>query len=281
MVERFNQTLERLLSHYVADHQRDWDVQLPAMLMAYRATPQSSTGYTPAYLLFGKELCLPQDVAYGLPSGEIACASQPAYVKDLRQRLAHAHTIVRGKLANVHKHQARLHDAGAVAVSFSEGDLVWLLVPAIPVGTTPKFSKLWKGPFKVVQGLSSVTYRIQDQDSGKQQVVHVNRLKRCHVRPERLRSVDEGIENLDDALTAEPAVTMPASEYIRDATDWLYAEDEDLTRETFGGLDAAPGVPAAPPQQANVGLVPPPQPARAVRQRRPPPHLQDFVWGYQ
>ena len=87
---------------------------------------------------------MPQDVAYGLPSEEIACASQPAYVKDLRQRLAHAHTIVRKKLANVHKHQAQLHDAGAVAVSFSEGDLVWLLVPAIPVGTTPKFSKLWK-----------------------------------------------------------------------------------------------------------------------------------------
>ena len=142
LVERFNQTLERLLSHYVADHQRDWDVQLPATLMAYRATPQSSTGYTPAYLLFGKELCLPQDIAYGLPAEEIACASQPAYVKDLRQRLAHAHTVVRRKLAAVHQHQAHFHDAGAVAVTFNEGDLVWLPVPAIPVGTTPKLARL-------------------------------------------------------------------------------------------------------------------------------------------
>ena len=254
--------------------------------MAYRATPQSSTGYTPAYLLFGKELCLRQDVAYGLPSEEIACASQPAYVRDLRQRLAHVHTIVQRKLTNVHKHQARLHDAGAVAVSFSEEDLVWLLVPAIPVGTTPKFSKLWKGPFVIVKELSSVTYRIQDQDGGKQQVVHVNRLKRCHVRPERLQSIDEGMENQDDEPTAEPAVSVPASEYVRDATDWLYAEDEDLTREAFGGLDAVPGAPAAPPQPVNAGFVvpvpppPPPQQARR-RQRRPPHHLQDFVWGYQ
>ena len=124
MVERFNQTLKRLLSHYVADHQRDWDVQLPEMLMAYQAMPQSSTGYTPAYLLFGKELCLPQDIAYELPTEEIACATQPAYVKDLRLRLAHAHTVVRRKLTNIQKHQAQLHDAGPVAVSLSEGHLV-------------------------------------------------------------------------------------------------------------------------------------------------------------
>ena len=94
LVERFNQSLERLLSHYVAENQRDWDVQLPAMLLAYRATPQSSTGYTPAYLLFGREVCLPQDVAYGLPALDQSRREQPAYVRELRQRLAAVHAIV-------------------------------------------------------------------------------------------------------------------------------------------------------------------------------------------
>ena len=105
LVERFNQTLERLLSHNVAENQRDWDVQLPAMLLAYRATPQSSTGYTPAYLLFGRELCLPQDVAYGLPAFEQYHQEQPAYVRDLRQRLAAVHAILRHRLEHVHKLQ--------------------------------------------------------------------------------------------------------------------------------------------------------------------------------
>ena len=282
LVERFNQTLERLLSHYVADHQRDWDVQLPAMLMAYRATPQSSTGYTPAYLLFGKELCLPQDIAYGLPAEEIACASQPAYVKDLRQRLAHAHTIVRRKLAAVHQHQAHFHDAGAVAVSFNTGDLVWLLVPAIPVGTTPKFSKLWKGPFVVVKELSSVTYRIRDESNGKEQVVHVNRLKKCHTRPERLESIEEAPQaERVEGFAAESAATTRSQGYIRDATDWLYADDEDLAREAYGGLDAVPGVPVVPPQQINAGIATAPPHHRVARRRRPPAHLQQYVWGYQ
>ena len=163
-----------MLTHYVADHQRDWDVQMPAMLMVYRATPQASTGYTPSYLLFGRELCLLQDVAYGIPPAEFARDDRPTYVKDLRQRLAHVHATVRKKLEAVHKHQAHLHDSGAAHDKFAGGDLVWLLVPVIPVGSTSKFSKLWRGPFKVVNSLSEVVYRIRDPESGKCQVVYVN-----------------------------------------------------------------------------------------------------------
>ena len=124
----------------------------------------------------------------------------------------------------------------------------------------------------VEKELSSVTYRIRDPDSGKHQVVHVNRLKRCHVRPERLRVIDETphAEHLGESA-AEPAVTIHPSGYVRDATDWLYVDDEDPAREAYGGLDAAPGVPAIQPQQINAGnVIVPPQPQRRVRRRRPP-----------
>ena len=209
-------------------------------------------------------------------------ASQPAYRKDLRQRLAHAHTIVRRKLAAVHQHQAHFHDAGAVAVSFNTGDLVWLLVPAIPVGTTPKFSKLWKGPFVVVKELSSVTYCIRDESNGKEQVVHANRLKKCHTRPERLESIEEAPQaERVEGIAAESAATTRSQGYIRDATDWLYADDEDLAREAYGGLDAVPRVPVVPLQQINAGIAAAPPHQRVARRRRPPAHLQQYVWGYQ
>ncbi|XP_065182524.1 uncharacterized protein LOC135813352 [Sycon ciliatum] len=186
--------------------QRDWDVQLPGILLAYRTTPQSSTGYTPAYLLFGREVCLPQGVAYGLPCDDSA-PTEAAYVRTLRQRLQHAHTVVRKRLANVHRHQARLHDAGISAVRYEVDDLVWLLVPAVPVGTTPKLARPWKGPFRVVDKLSEVVYRIADtRPPGKRQVVHANRLKRCHVRPERLVVIPE-------VLAEPPPLDPPVSTY--------------------------------------------------------------------
>ena len=49
LVERLNQTLEQMLSHVVSTDDRDWDVRLPSVMMAYRSAVQSSTGYTPHY----------------------------------------------------------------------------------------------------------------------------------------------------------------------------------------------------------------------------------------
>lgn len=55
-VERFNKTLETMLSAYVNDHHKDWDKHLPYVMMAYRSAEHETTGYTPNYLMFGREV---------------------------------------------------------------------------------------------------------------------------------------------------------------------------------------------------------------------------------
>lgn len=69
MVERFNHTLEAMLTMFVAEHQRDWDDHLPLMMMAYRATKHDmySTGCSPNKMMFGREVEVPIDLPYGLP----------------------------------------------------------------------------------------------------------------------------------------------------------------------------------------------------------------------
>ena len=59
MVERMNRTIQDMLVKYVAEWQRDWDVHLPMVMMAYRSSIHSSSQYTPHYLLFGHEVRLP------------------------------------------------------------------------------------------------------------------------------------------------------------------------------------------------------------------------------
>lgn len=59
MVERMNRTIQDMLVKYVAKCQRDWDVHLPMVMMAYRSSVHSSSQYTPHYLLFGHEVRLP------------------------------------------------------------------------------------------------------------------------------------------------------------------------------------------------------------------------------
>ena len=53
LVERFNRTLTDMLAKKVKKNGRDWDVQLPYVLFAYRASMQESTRDSPFFLLYG------------------------------------------------------------------------------------------------------------------------------------------------------------------------------------------------------------------------------------
>ena len=225
-----------------------------------------------------------------------SCVSGKRYARNF----VHAQSVCT-KRSPVSVCTARLHDAGAVPVRFAPGDLVWLLVPAVPVGTAPKLSKLWRGPFTVRDRLSDVVYRIHTTSGSREcfQVVHVNRLKRCHVRPERLATIAEmaedntSIEAAGDlpSHSAAPACrewgtsatrrTMAAGSrarpptspsYATDATDRLYHDDVDDSIESFPEPRLMPAIPQPLPLAANV-------PARPYRIRRPPGHLANFVWG--
>ena len=90
MVEGMNRTIQDMLAKYVAEHQRDWDVHLPIVMMVYRSNVHSSTQYTPHYLLFGHEERLPLDVMYGRePHQRPEAASE--YVRNPRSTLEEAH----------------------------------------------------------------------------------------------------------------------------------------------------------------------------------------------
>jgi len=64
-VERFHCTLNSILGKTVAEHQRDWDSRLVFAMSAYRATQHTATGYSPNFLVLGRETRAPPDIVYG------------------------------------------------------------------------------------------------------------------------------------------------------------------------------------------------------------------------
>jgi transposase InsO family protein len=58
-IERFHRTMNQGLSHYVNSAGTNWDDLIPYYLMAYRGTPYGTSGYSPYYLLHGREMILP------------------------------------------------------------------------------------------------------------------------------------------------------------------------------------------------------------------------------
>jgi len=59
MVERLYKMLHEELRHYIDSCGANWDTVVPFFLMAYRATPNTTTKFSPFYLLHGWEMNLP------------------------------------------------------------------------------------------------------------------------------------------------------------------------------------------------------------------------------
>ena len=74
--ERYNRTLINLLRSLPAEKKRKWPLYIGELTYAYNATPHSTTGYSPHFLLFGVEPRLPIDNVLGTEDGGTISADE-------------------------------------------------------------------------------------------------------------------------------------------------------------------------------------------------------------
>ncbi|KAK7919250.1 hypothetical protein WMY93_010534 [Mugilogobius chulae] len=153
LVERFNRTLAKQLAIVTAEHQRDWDMHLPLVLLAYRSSVQESTSCTPALLMLGRELRTPAEMFFGRPPDTPATPPGPEYARRLQDRIETAHTFARDQLQKAGIRQKRNYDLRAKGKDFNVGDLVWVFSPKRKKGRCPKLDCHWVGPCEVLEKL--------------------------------------------------------------------------------------------------------------------------------
>ena len=56
-----------MLTKLVDKKGKDWDTKLGPVFMAYRTTPQTSTGESPFYLLYGRDAKIPSALDFYVP----------------------------------------------------------------------------------------------------------------------------------------------------------------------------------------------------------------------
>ena len=171
LVERFNRTLASLLRSYIEEHQEEWDVQVPILTCAYRSTSHPSTGFTPNYLMLGREVMTPVDLTF--PTYQDHASGVPEYVLNMQARFAASYGIAREKLLRAAEQQKKTHDVRMVTEEYKVGDAVWKKAPRHTKLTLP-----WCGPYIIHGILSDCLYRIADKK--KTYVVHHDILKPCH-----------------------------------------------------------------------------------------------------
>ena len=176
LVERWNRTLLQSLATSVSDHPENWDEFVQKICMAYNTSVHPTTGFTPFFLMFGRQAKLPVDLMYGTPEPEALPPSQ--YAATLKAAMSEAYNKVRAKTARQLKHQSDVYNQKVHGKPYKVGDHVWVLFPQTPRGKSKKLYRPWSGPFVVVKKLSDVTYRVQEAKNRRRRlVIHFNRLK--------------------------------------------------------------------------------------------------------
>ena len=180
-VEHMNRTLIDLLSKYVGRNQRILDEHIPLALLAYRSSVHESTALSPAMMTYGRELDLPADLIYGSQdvASSQACEA-PAYVTKLCDRMEKIRKLARDKLLESNERHKRAYDLKQFQNNYKVGDQVLLLMPSVKKGKNKKLSSRWTGPYRIVEVLSNVVFRISLNNQAKNKVVHHNRLKPFH-----------------------------------------------------------------------------------------------------
>ncbi|UYV81862.1 K02A2.6-like [Cordylochernes scorpioides] len=203
--ERLNRTVIESLRKCASGS--SWDELLPLVAMSIRSTLHASTGYSPAKLLYGYEMRLPEllgsDMDFPIPEDNIHFWARE-YDKHFKKDLEEVHTAVRqayakereGALRNFHYHKLR---------EFEPGELV-LVERKYHIKGVHKFQPRFAGPYKVIRRAGLTVYLLEDMTTKARDKYHIDRIKLYHQPIAILKGPQEGPE--DD--TDEPVLLTPA-----------------------------------------------------------------------
>ena len=73
ILKRIHRTLNQMIGKIVSEGQRDWDEYVQPVVAVYRASEHVVTGFSPKFLMFGREVRAPMDLVLSRPVQEADC----------------------------------------------------------------------------------------------------------------------------------------------------------------------------------------------------------------
>ncbi|KAL6475049.1 hypothetical protein MHYP_G00160890 [Metynnis hypsauchen] len=177
--ERVNRTLKTAIQVYVENKHNSWDKYIPQICFALRTAPHESTGFSPARMLYGRELAIPVDL---LTQPSTVGTDDPFLTpsQTLERSIQETHEHARAALQASHERKKHYYDLKRRPVTYQLGDLVRLKTHPrsnTAANLTAKFACVYTGPYRVAQKLSEVNYRLANMDGSDVGVVHVVNLQ--------------------------------------------------------------------------------------------------------
>ncbi len=241
MTERYNQSVKNMII-CMSKECKDWDLYINEIAFALRSSPNDSTGMSPAYANFGRELRTPFD---NLAQVELAKFKE---VQDISKRLVTVHNVLLEQNHDSQVKYLKKLNESSKARCFKTGDLVWLrshFLSDASRGITASLTKKREGPYKVSSVISQNIYNLEHSETGgKVYKVHINELSpyfcplteygETNTFPESKQSE----KKLDDA--AATAALLPFYDATNDGTNGSVMDSETEEAAIPEGFGAYP-----------------------------------------
>uniref|UniRef100_A0AAR2M6Q9 Gypsy retrotransposon integrase-like protein 1 n=1 Tax=Pygocentrus nattereri TaxID=42514 RepID=A0AAR2M6Q9_PYGNA len=173
--ERFNRTLLSMLGTLGSTQKRQWSQHVSQLVHAYNSTKNDSTGYSPYFLMFGREARLPVDVCFGAEERE--GVSHHRYVEELRQDLQNAYELAAKAASRVHLRNKRGYEKLLRPQVLDTGDRV--LLKNLGLKGKHKLQSRWSSlPYVIVGKIPDLpVYRIKPESGmGRVRTIHRDHL---------------------------------------------------------------------------------------------------------
>ena len=146
--ERFNSTLLSMLGTLPPEGKATWTDKVGTLVHAYNSTKNAITGFSPHYLMFGREPKLPLDVTLGLPNPGMEAVIHAKYVKQLQNRLKWSYGVAQLKNQKEAVWQKKYYDLKIQCTPLQVGD------PVVPR------QKSFRGKCKLQDRWDSTLYEV-------------------------------------------------------------------------------------------------------------------------
>ena len=158
--ERFNRTMHNLLKSLPPDKKSKWPEYSSELVYCYNVAPQASTGYSPFYLMFGREPHLKIDLLLGLVDGTEQSSTE--WIAVHKRRLCEAHKFAKQNLEKASQKRQERCNEGSRDTSIAIGTRV--LLRNRPSGRN-KIQDHWDStPYRVLDRLQDNVYVIKLAD---------------------------------------------------------------------------------------------------------------------
>ena len=178
--ERFNQTLLNMLGTLPNDAKKRWQDWVPTLTHAYNCTTSRTTGFSPYYLVYGRQPKLPIDIEYGVGITD-SYKDCKSYAAKLEHRLKWAYEAAQRYINKETQRYKKYYDQTFRCATLRSGDLV--LVRINKFGTDHKIADKWEQePWEVLDTENDSPLLVVQNTTTKE----VRRLHRNMLFPLRL-----------------------------------------------------------------------------------------------